>query len=134
MLPCFAIRSVTPVPDWPRTLPTPSSACYSQRLCKWLDPFGRCPSPCATGIAFLGIRPEARDPCPLSGCRRMRRAVAVVQCFSIHLPLSAPGIRQLHRSYEEIRLLHRRRIVVVPLSDPTAEADLWRSLEIRMIN
>jgi hypothetical protein len=45
----------------------------------------------ATGIAFTGIRPGAHDPCSLSGCRRVRRSVAVVQCFSIHLRRVGPG-------------------------------------------
>src|SRR5258708_38870412 len=64
----------------------------------------------------------------------MRGPVAVILRFSIHLPLCSTDFRQLHRSYEEIRLLRKHQVVVVSFSDPTAEAGLPRSLEVIMTN
>src|SRR5260370_7059998 len=64
----------------------------------------------------------------------MRGPVAVILRFSIHLPLCSTDFRQLHRSYEEIRLLRKHQVVVVSFSDPTAEAGLRTSLEVRMTN
>jgi hypothetical protein len=60
----------------------------------------------------------------------------VILRFSIHLPLCSTDFRQLHRSYEEIRLLRKYQVVVVVVSfsDPTAKADLRSSLEVRMTN
>ena len=130
----FVIRSAAPALNYVPTLPTPSPARYPRRPWKWPDLCGCWPSPCAAGTASLGIRPELCGPCPLLGCRRMRGPVAVILRFSIHLPLCSTDFRQLHRSYEEIRLLRKHQVVVVSFSDPTAKADLRSSLEVRMTN
>jgi len=57
---------------------------------------------------------------PLAGCRRARSSVDGDPFFSIHLPLRSTGFHRLRRYYEEIRLLHGHRPVVVASFRPTA--------------
>jgi hypothetical protein len=122
MFPCFAIRSVTPVPvghgryRLHRPLATRSG--------------------CASGWirSTIGLRRKQQvllSPRFVLGFAVLVPFRAVGECEG-QLPWSSAsqsispfcstGFRQLHRSYEEIRLLHRHSIVVVSFSDPTAEA------------
>src|SRR6516225_8663020 len=66
------------------------------------------------------MRPACLPPRPLAGCRRKQSSIAGDPSFSIHLSLCSTGFHRLPRSYEEIRLLHGRRPVVVASFRPTA--------------
>jgi hypothetical protein len=79
-----------------------------------------CASLCAAGRRARRIRPVRPSPRPLAGCRRARSSVDGDPFFSIHLPLRSTGFHRLRRYYEEIRLLHRHRLVVVASFQPTA--------------
>jgi len=70
---------------------------------------------------------------PKRGCRRVQGSIAVVPSFSIHLPLRSTGFHRLppanaigvrpDRYYEEIRLLHGPRPVVVASFGSTARGN-----------
>jgi len=66
------------------------------------------------------MRPACLPPRPLAGCRRKQSSIDGDPSFSIHLSLCSTGFHRLPRSYEEIRLLHGRRPVVVASFRPTA--------------
>ena len=55
------------------------------------------------------MRPTRPPPRPHPGCRRTRSSIDGDPSFSIHLSLCSTDFHQLHRSYEEIRLLHAHR-------------------------
>ena len=130
--PCSAIRSGAHAPGRPSMLVTPSVARFPRRSCKWRYLFGGRPSPFAADIAFPRIRPRQYGPCPLTGCWRTRRGFAVIPRFSIHLSLCSTDFRRFHRSYEKIRLLRRALSGRPFLLHSTAEAGLWKCLEVRM--
>jgi hypothetical protein len=65
------------------------------------------------------MRPACQPPRPLAGCRRKQSSIDGDPSFSIHLSLCSTGFHRLPRSYEEIRLLHGRRPVVVASFQPT---------------
>lgn len=130
--PCCVQRSVMPALDLPRT-PLIRAADRSR-------PPGRkdlswfCASLCAEAMNDARVRPSLCHRYPLAGCRRTRSPIDDVPSFSTHLSLCSAGFHRLHRSYEEIRLLQRRRPVVVSSFPPTAHADPNRSPGVRALN
>src|SRR5450759_2021006 len=80
------------------------------------------------------MRPKAWSSRPPKGCRRTRGSIVVVPSFSIHLSLCSTGFHRLHCSYEEIRLLHGHRPVVVASFRSTARADPRRSPWVRTLD
>lgn len=80
------------------------------------------------------MRPTRPPPRPHPGCRRIRSSIDGDPSFSIHLSLCSTDFHQLPRSYEEIRLLHVHRLVVVAFFQPTAHADPCRSPRVRTLN
>ncbi len=103
------------------------------RNLRWVEPRWRwdrsssCASLCAAESFAARMRPSAHPFRPPKGCRRTRSSIVVVPSFSIHLLLCSAGFHQPPRSYEEIRLLRRRRPVVVASFGSTARADPRRS-------
>ena len=84
---------------------------------------------CPRGQARHPERAKGRPP---KGCRQMRGPVVVVPSFfSIHLLLCSTGFHRPPRYYEEIRLLHGRRPVVVASFRSTAHADPCRPPRVR---
>jgi hypothetical protein len=85
--------------------------------------------------APTGCVRTARSPCPLAGCRRKRSSFDGDPFFTLHLPLRSTDFHRLQRYYEEIRLLHGHRLVVVASFRPTARlgvsADPCRSPRVR---
>ena len=81
---------------------------------------GSCPSLCAAGKPSRRMRPSGCPPCPLAGCRRTRRSIDVISCFSTHHPLRSTGFHRLPRYYGVIRLLSRHRARVVASLASTA--------------
>ena len=76
---------------------------------------------CAAGRRARRMRPAFPPPPPPCGCRRRRSSIDGDPSFSIHLSLfCSTGFHRLPRSYEEIRLLHGHRLVVVASFRPTA--------------
>jgi hypothetical protein len=69
------------------------------------------------------MRPAAHRSRPQQGCRRTRSSIDGDPSFSTHLSLCSASFHRLHRSYEEIRLLDGRRLVVVASFRPTALTD-----------
>ncbi len=101
------------------------------------DPSGP-PLPSVAGCSAASRHPRLRRGAsrrrPLAGCRRTRSSIDDVPSFSTHLSLCSAGFHQLHRSYEEIRLLHGHRSVVVASSGSTAHADPCRSPWVRALD
>jgi hypothetical protein len=93
-----------------------------------------CASLFAAGTRGPRMRPTAPRSRPHQGCRRARSSIDGDPSFSTHLPLCSAGITPLHRSYEEIRLLGGRRLVVVAFFRPTAHADLPRPPRVRTLD
>jgi hypothetical protein len=87
--------------------------------------------------APTGCVRTARSPCPLAGCRRKRSSFDGDPFFTLHLPLRSTDFHRLQRYYEEIRLLHGHRLVVVASFRPTARlgvsADPCRSPRVRTL-
>jgi hypothetical protein len=106
------------VPDWRPTPPL--------RAADWCRPYWRRFVPFACALLYAAercarrIRPACLPPRPLAGCRRKQSSIDGDPSFSIHLSLCSTGFHRLPRSYEEIRLLHGRRPVVVASFRPTA--------------
>ena len=71
---------------------------------------------------------------PLAGCRRTRRIIDVIPCFSTHHPLRSTGFHRLPRYYGVIRLLPEHRGHIAFSVPSTAEADSRRSLRVRTNN
>jgi hypothetical protein len=80
------------------------------------------------------MRPEDPRSRPRQGCRRARSSIDRDPSFSTHLSLCSAGITPLHRSYEEIRLLGGRRLVVVASFRPTALTDPSRPPRVRTLD
>ena len=97
-------------------------------------PLVSCSSLCAAGSRAARMRPKAWPPRPPKGCRRTRGSIVVVPSFSIHLSLCSTGFHRLHCSYEEIRLLHGHRPVVVASFGSTARADPRSSPWVRTLD
>ena len=93
-----------------------------------------CASLCAAESSAPRMRPRARRSRPLMGCRRTRGSIAAVPSFSIHLLLCSSGFHRPPRSYEEIRLLHGHRPVVVASFGSTARAGPCRPPWVRTLD
>ena len=93
-----------------------------------------CASLCAAATAGARIRPSLCRRRPLAGCRRTRSPIDGVPSFSTHLFLCSAGFHRRHRSYEEIRLLHGHRPVVVASFRSTARADPRRPPWVRALD
>src|SRR5450755_3230244 len=124
VLPYCAPHSIAPGPDWLQMLLLRAVDWCRPRRCRGLS--SSCSSLCAAGSRAARMRPKAWPPRPPKGCRRTRGSIVVVPSFSIHLSLCSTGFHRLHCSYEEIRLLHGHRPVVVASFRSTARADPCR--------
>ena len=93
-----------------------------------------CPPLCAAVEIPRRIRPTMFLFRPLAGCRRTRRIIDVIPCFSTHHPLRSTGFHRLLRYYGVIRLLLGHRRHIVSSVSPTAHADPRRSLRVRTNN
>jgi hypothetical protein len=102
------------------------------RRCRGLS--SSCSSLYAAGSRAARMRPRIWPSRPPKGCRRTRGSIVVVPSFSIHLSLCSTGFHRLHCSYEEIRLLHGHRPVVVASFRSTARADPRRSPWVRTLD
>ena len=80
------------------------------------------------------MRPAFPPPRPLAGCRQRRSSIDGDPSFSIHLSLCSTGFRRLPCYYEEIRLLHGPRPLVVASLRPTACADPCRPPRVRTLD
>ena len=80
------------------------------------------------------MRPTLSRRRPLAGCRRIRSPIDGVPSFSTHLSLCSTGFHRRHCSYEEIRLLHGPRPVVVASFRSTARADPRRPPWVRALD
>src|SRR5277367_2311070 len=94
--------------------------CWTSPMRRRRDRSFSCASLFATESFAARMRPSAQPFRPPKGCRRTRSSIAGVPSFSIHLLLGSAGFHQPPRYYEEIRLLHGRRPVVVASFGSTA--------------
>jgi len=132
VLPYCAPHSIAPGPDWLQMLLLRAVDWCRPRRCRGLS--SSCSSLCAAGSRAARMRPKAWPPRPPKGCRRTRGSIVVVPSFSIHLSLCSTGFHRLHCSYEEIRLLHGHRPVVVASFGSTARADPHRPPWVRTLD
>src|SRR3954449_5946101 len=130
--PCCVRRSAAPARDLPRT-PLPPAA-DRDRPPGWQDLPWFCASLCAAATGDARIRPSFPRGRPLAGCRRTRSPIDGVPSFSTHLSLCSAGFHRRHCSYEEIRLLHGHRPVVVASFRSTARADPCRPPWVRTLD
>jgi hypothetical protein len=79
-----------------------------------------CALPYAAERRARRMRPAGLPPRPLAGYRRKQSSIDGDPSFSIHLSLCSTRFHRLLRSYEEVRLLHGHRPVVVASFRPNA--------------
>ena len=127
--PCCVLHSAAPWPSW---LPTPRLRATDWCRSHWRrDRSSSCSLLYAAENPGSRIRPMPQMLRPPRGCRQARGSVVVVPSFSIHLLLCSAGFHRPPRYYEEIRLLHGRRPVVVASFGSTAHADPCRPPRVR---